>query len=363
MLAESTADDLIGRIYDDVSATAPWQRTLSELRDAVGAQTLVLQMTVDRQPDRPYFVAAGLRTEPGHIAEWERRSRDQQISLALPPGRVLTCNDYMSYRPRDGFADLIRRYDVARGMSAQIVRRRDAEYSLHALRPGREVPFGEEEERMFARLLPHLARAIGLRAELSEARDDAGRYGEALSRVGVGMIRVDSDRRISAINDRAHANLSDYGLHIRNGLLDAEDPALSTRLTKALKQVLTTEGTDATRVATALAGQASALIQPTPMEDGTIGRRMPAATLLVVSAPVLDGGAVEALREMFGLTVTEAAIGVHLAMGRGAREVQDVMGIRYTTLRTHMAQLFVKLDCTRQSELVRRLALVTPVLQ
>ena len=362
-VAAGPTDDLIGRIYDEIGAEVPWQDALGAVCAAVGAQTLALQMTMDRASDQTYFIPAGARTAPQHITEWERRSRDQQISLALPPGQVDTCNDYLARRPRAAFVELIRRYDVARGMSARVARIGAADYSLHALRPGRDDPFGPAEEALFQRIVPHLARAIGLRSELAAARDRASAYGDVLARIGVGMIRVDAGRQVIAVNDCAAALLGVSGLMIADGRIAARDRDLAARLRQGLAQVLAVDAIPGAQTALALDGGVSALLRATPVEEPTIGRHLPAATLLVVGAPVLDDRAVAALRALFGLTAAEAAVGVHLAMGRDAKAIQAAMGIRYTTLRTHIAQLFVKLDCARQGELIHRLARLLPVLQ
>ncbi len=362
--ASWAADDLIGQIYDEVAASdAPWRRALGAVRDAVGAQTLVLQMSPDRQPEQTFFVAAGVRTAPSHIAEWERRSADQQIHLSLRPGRVITCNDYLEQRPRDGFVELIRRYDVARGMSARVADFNHAEYSLHALRPGRDEPFGAGEEAVFAQILPHLARAIRLRAELAGARSESDAYGEALNRVGIGMVRVDLERCVTSANERASMMLREIGLAIVDGHLGACDRALSARLKEALTAALAHDRDGAYRSAIALANGASALVCSSSAAEPTLGRAVPAATVLIVADPVIDERAVDGLRALYALTATEATVGVHLAMGRSAREIQDLMRIRYSTLRSHISQLFLKLDCSHQNDLIRRLTMLLPVIQ
>lgn len=358
------ADDLIGHIYEEVAARdAPWRRALGALRDAVGAQTLVLQMSPERQPEQTYFVAAGVRTAPSHIAEWEQRSKDQLIHLSLRPGCVQTCNNYLEQRQRDGFVELIRRYDVARGMSARVADLNNAEYSLHALRPGRDEPFGAGEEAIFAQILPHLARAVRLRTEVWTARADADSYGEALNRVGVGMVRVNSERRVTCANERAGPLLRDAGLSMLDGHLSARDRTLGARLKESLSAALAHDHDGAYRSAIALQNGASALVCGGSIEEPTLGRRVRTATVLIVAEPIIDERAVEALRALYALTATEAVVGVHLAMGRNAREIQDIMGIRYSTLRSHISQLFQKLDCAHQNDLIRRLTMLLPVIQ
>jgi DNA-binding CsgD family transcriptional regulator len=247
-------------------------------------------------------------------------------------------------------------------MSAHIVRRGDTSYSLHALRPGTSAPFGMAEERLFARLIPHLSRAIGLRADIVAASDRIAEHAAALDRCGLAMITLNKRERVITCNDRAEARLKGSGLRLDGKRLHADDHALAVRLGHAVTAALAAESSQDFRAAIPLQNGAFALVRATPRREPNLGRLIPAATILVASTPKPATGAAD-LRALFDLTPAAAEVALHLAIGSNATEIQQTLGIRYTTLRTHMAQLFAKLDCESQSELVHRLATLLPILQ
>lgn len=61
------------------------------------------------------------------------------------------------------------------------------------------------------------------------------------------------------------------------------------------------------------------------------------------------------LRELFGLTRTEAAVACAILEADGLQDVARLLGIRTTTARTHLQHVFEKTGTQRQSQLVRLL--------
>ena len=58
------------------------------------------------------------------------------------------------------------------------------------------------------------------------------------------------------------------------------------------------------------------------------------------------------LRQLYGLTSTEASLANLLMEGKTLDDCCDVLGIRRSTARTHLQHLFEKVGVQRQSELV-----------
>lgn len=77
------------------------------------------------------------------------------------------------------------------------------------------------------------------------------------------------------------------------------------------------------------------------------------ATLLFVLDPETPIETVEAeLRQLYGLTATEACLAKLLMEGKALDECCNLLGIRRSTARTHLQHLFEKVGVQRQSELV-----------
>src|SRR4029077_5955911 len=83
------------------------------------------------------------------------------------------------------------------------------------------------------------------------------------------------------------------------------------------------------------------------------GDAMAPATLLFILDPEIPLETVEAeLRQLYGLTSTEACLANLLMEGKALDECCALLSIRRSTARTHLQHLFEKLGVQRQSELV-----------
>jgi DNA-binding CsgD family transcriptional regulator len=68
----------------------------------------------------------------------------------------------------------------------------------------------------------------------------------------------------------------------------------------------------------------------------------------------------ERLRARFGLTPTEARIAAGLAQGRDLGAITEALGVRRSTVRTHLKNIRGKTKTQRQAELVRLILSVEP---
>jgi DNA-binding CsgD family transcriptional regulator len=60
------------------------------------------------------------------------------------------------------------------------------------------------------------------------------------------------------------------------------------------------------------------------------------------------------LADAFGITNAEAKIVGFLVEGRSITETGAILGISANTARTHLKHIFAKMQCTRQSDLIRQ---------
>jgi DNA-binding CsgD family transcriptional regulator len=79
----------------------------------------------------------------------------------------------------------------------------------------------------------------------------------------------------------------------------------------------------------------------------------PAGLLFVTAPEDLAKERVRRLADSYGLTAAEAAVSVEIAKGDGRAAVAARLGIRETTVRSHLSAIFDKLGIHRQAELTR----------
>ncbi|WP_198370444.1 hypothetical protein [Roseomonas rosulenta] len=243
-------------------------------------------------------------------------------------------------------------------------------------RPPGRPGFGAEERRLLGAVLPHLSRALQLRHRLGLAVSPA--LG-ALDALPLGVLVLDAECRVLVAN-RVAEMLGRAGRSLR--LVRTAEPGTAGR-TVAL--ALRREERDAMLGLvrrTALAGAAggalrlrdadgqpnlAVLVAPLPRRlrvdlIASTGRVPGQALVLLrdLSAPPPIPAA-SVLRELFGLTASEAAVARAVATmsGRGLGAAAAACGIAEATLKTHLSRIFAKTGAAGQADLVRLLAGLT----
>ena len=69
-----------------------------------------------------------------------------------------------------------------------------------------------------------------------------------------------------------------------------------------------------------------------------------------------DASLASRIRALYGLTRAEAEVVTALCDGKGIEQLSQERGVALNTVRTQMKTIYLKMDCSRQSELVARIA-------
>ena len=212
---------------------------------------------------------------------------------------------------------------------------------------------------MVARVLPHLRQYVRVRAALAEAGALAATAAELLENTGAGVIQLDRRRRIVETNDVARALLrrSD-GLRDEGGALRATQPEDDARLEDLLARALPRFGQPGASGSMMVRRRSSLpwlAVHVKPVSGGEADyRALRVAALVLIVDPVSRGRVEpELLEAMLGLTPTEAEIALLLAEGWTARQIEAMTGRSYSTVRTHLKNIFAKLRVSRQLEVAK----------
>ena len=90
------------------------------------------------------------------------------------------------------------------------------------------------------------------------------------------------------------------------------------------------------------------LIGISPLRGAPGGRQ---ALLLAYAETNSVASRARALRELFGLSLSEAEIALRIAAGRTAAEIAQERHVSIGTIRAQLKSAFVKLGCSRQTDL------------
>ena len=230
--------------------------------------------------------------------------------------------------------------------------------------------FASDDVARLELLTPHLVRALQLR-RLQARVDGLGSAAATFDQLEDAMIIVDAKSRVITTNVEA------------DELLRLNDP-LRVRLTGQLA----TSNSETTTMLHRHVSQASGLPIPNGLENepgqtlaltrrdgsslvvsvkrigGANNRLFPAperSAIIIIRDPQRQPSAppAELLRQLYGLSKTEAAIAINLSVGKAIEEIAAIQGIRISTLRWHLKAIFAKTGASRQAELVRLVARIS----
>jgi DNA-binding CsgD family transcriptional regulator len=181
---------------------------------------------------------------------------------------------------------------------------------------------------------------------------------EALDLVNVGLIVIGAAGQLLLANRTAEQILETRdGLELtpRGGVRTSmkSTPALGA-LVEAAEKAQPTEVPDSILAVRRPSGRRPLTLVIRPLQKASSKQDPMAPTALVfVLDPEFPVETAEAdLRQLYGLTSTEACLANLLMEGKTLDECCELLGIRRSTARTHLQHLFEKVGVQRQSELV-----------
>jgi len=197
---------------------------------------------------------------------------------------------------------------------------------------------------LLACLAPHFARAQNMNQQIRDAEKELESTHDFLNRLPIGMATIDRNGAIVNINRSMLAVISGKGpLRMEAGRLSSSP---SHYLLDAIERVFSNSvGDYSMRIQDSARGRSiSLLIIHT---KGAVNATVLAASQ---SSQALSE---KGLSEFFGLTAAESRVTQQLAMGLTVEEAAQQLGIKLSTVRTHVQRVFSKVGVTRQPDLLR----------
>jgi DNA-binding CsgD family transcriptional regulator/PAS domain-containing protein len=226
--------------------------------------------------------------------------------------------------------------------------------------------FDDGQIARFNFLLPHIERAVRLSFQLGTL----GAFRHASQALLDGneraVIFLDRKGRILFAN-RAASELSASadGLLLSRDGLSLANPADQRRLDRLIAAAL---APSAARPGNGMmqAGRPSGkrpfsiLVSPIRAAENTMAEMTPAICITLTDPEALTPIPGAALRDLFGLTRSEARLAARLACGDSLAQAAEGLGLAYATVRAQLAAIFRKTQTNRQGELVRLLLASVP---
>lgn len=367
---EAALPALIAHLYDAAMDPAAWSGIASRIAQALGSTSTVVKLHgVDGHVSLLECTSNLVLPERDRAwaDDWHRRDLWVERSVAHGVGRIITDEDLVrpQEQPRSGFyQEWLPRLGIHHMLGAVFPVSPGVMGVLGIHRPRDAGAYSDQERRHAAIVLPHLQRAmqIGQRFAVLAAEHSAAL--QALDRFDTGVLIVDRTCRIIHASPRAEAMLRECaGLVVDRGRLSLHSPSLRDKLSALVQAAVETALARAGKVGTALLVPRSQRVPlvlnvaPLRPQAGLYDRERPAALVFIrdPEAPL----AATRLRELFGLTRTEAAVAAGLGDGKSLENIAADLGTGIGTVRTHLKRVLAKTGTHRQAQLVALLVRVS----
>ena len=360
-------EELVDAIYAGMASPALLEHALMMALSRLGANGGNFHIVAKQDLRSALFLGRGANYSPGNInaylSHWRHLNVHRQLMRsrgALTPDGVFVCHEHMDDETVSTSAYLNEFYfPMGERWLAGAVAYDDADYevSLAFNRSRGQAPFGPEERRLIASMLPHVRRAASLALSMAKEAGTRG-FAESLEATDQAAFLLDGARRVLWRNAAGEALLSRGGaLALRGSRLELEasdaDERLGGLVSAALARSLATSSTERLRVTDAEACFALEVLPASLPRGGVFG--VESAALVIVREIRLDAKLAEGLRGRFGLTKAESQLALALAEGRSVEEVADKRCRSETTLRAQLREIFSKTGVTRQGALIAKI--------
>jgi DNA-binding CsgD family transcriptional regulator/PAS domain-containing protein len=368
MMRGALSPDVIADIYEAAIDDERWPAIAQIVASATGVPTAGVWFVDQGQLQDLALTEDALATYGPYTEHYVKLDQWQRGLISGPWDQVRLGYELFPERElkkTEFYNDFARGNGLFRPMCAvmHLARGTFATVSVN-LPPGKKL-LEETDKPRLARVVPHLRRALQLRLTQRKSAPRAKLHAAALDALAFGMVVCDANGRVVLANTAAEA-LARAGAGItlgnrRHGLgAVAQDEA---RALAALVHDAACGGAGGVMRLTGRAGRCEliALVTPLPPKFGVDGARPAYALVSLRSAYDSPSFSTEMLIALFGVSPAQAAIALAVFNGKSPEEIAAARGVAISTLRTHLAEIFVRTEVEDQRGLIRLLGMLPPV--
>ncbi len=363
--------DILLAFHDAALEPERWPAVLERAAAGLGARALLLLAR---------FVPPEPRPTPGRVFgiaptfALDYTTRLYAVDPVLPgasrlaPGATFRLRDFFPSEAALRDSRIVREWLAPQGFDdlMGVVLAPGQPYSLMLLAFTDRVGFAAAAEARLHAWTPHLQRAVRTLRKLESAGSEGALLREVVDRLGVAMLCVGHSRRALFCNRAARDLLARRdGLSVRDGHLHVAAASDRERLWIALAEAMALGGRESCATITRPSGAPPLTILNAPLETpDKLGSDELGLALMFIHDPLLCPALDPAdVGILFGLTPAQARLAVLLSQGHPLEEVGQRLGLKLSTVRTRMNQIFERTGTSRQAELVKRLVLSAAALR
>jgi DNA-binding CsgD family transcriptional regulator len=362
--SDAQFDAVVSLMYDAALDPRLWRGLADKVANTFNSTSTVVKTHGVNEQVQLVEVTKNLVTAPKDRTwadHWHKRDLWVERSLAFGMSRVITDRDLLTkaqYEKSGFYQDWNRRLGIYHLVGAVFPIDQQTVGVLGIHRPERAGVYDKADKERVARFLPHLRRALRIRSRLRDISLAQHASTDALDRLDTAVVVVDAQCCVLHANRLADRVLSsDPHLGVHWGRLTFSDPRLEAELVRRVQEATRTAagmpGPPAPALLIDRAGRLpmTMLVTPLPAIWDRTGATPPCAMVFIKDPE--EGAAIQkTLRELFGLTRTEAAIAAALANGHDIPLIANSFRISIGTVRSHLKAILRKCGTRRQAQLV-----------
>lgn len=234
-----------------------------------------------------------------------------------------------------------------------VIRHREVHGKIGLHRGRTQKSFTSAEVRSLQDCIGHIGKMVSIRSKLDRARHHGRTLHATLDLVAHAIFILRPSGDLMDCNRAAEAMLrrSD-ALTLRQNQVKARTVADDEALQAALRVAAAPEATLASAIFVHGEGRL-----PYALSIASLSIDGQRQIILIAQDPEAehDGSLISRIRGLFGLTRAEAEVAEALSRGKALEQLSQERGVALNTVRTQMKNIYAKLDCSRQSELVARI--------
>jgi DNA-binding CsgD family transcriptional regulator/PAS domain-containing protein len=376
MLDNAKLSALIGHIYDCVPDPARWDDIVGSLCEATETEVGTISIIAPQRRKLSFGSVVGPKT----ITEPLKQKYAQHMPVldALPtmqagelyllsdmtrrggsPGREMR-EDSVIYREWNEPHGLTDAYCIA------LCKLPDEAICLDLVLSEDRRPVTAEDRRQLLALVPHIQRAgkVGLMLDTIANQNHAMQ--QVTNQIANAVLIVSANMRILEANPAAEKMLSE-GTVIRSsrGRLVIANATAEARITQDVKlSSFMEEQLDSASFSIPLGDSFNpSIARVIPLARRDVGRRLAqaaAAAIFIAEAKRDMDLASEAFSELYGLTVAERRVAVLTVEGRGRAAIADIIGVKESTVKSHLESIFSKTGASGQTALTILMRSLSP---
>ncbi len=344
-------DSLVELIYSSL-IDGNWQNFLDGLNGALhlGKSTFLFYDSVKRQGH--FSLTSGYSREEvalyntyyNAINPWMPKASVRSVGIGVTSDQMY---DPAQLRKTEFYNDYLLAGELEGGAGLTVFRDHGRSFVLTTLMSAKDHESSRKLASLFTDLSPHLARAFSYyRKGTSEPGSLA--QSQLLDLAGIGLLVVDEDRRLKAINETGKTLTGpDCGIRIAH---DGRIAFVNVDLQEMLKMVCR-------RIAVGTVNRVEINNSKGCIELTMV--RLPSNAMF----EFLDGPSVAILLKplsavhslaSYGLSGRETEVAKAILVGKTIQQIADERGVSRETVRTQLKSVFAKLDVTSQTDLVRK---------